>query len=129
MVLKLFSCPQKFIGLLIQQIVDIISLQHQGLDLTLQCCTGQLQFLLFGSVFIIAVFQFLFISYCKVFVLVQLIFKFGLAVDDFVFFVVSHLVSFNHELLHFPSSVVDDLLQLIDFAIEQIELILVRAFQ
>ncbi len=107
----------KLLNLFIQQIIEILSFNHQGLDLAFHRGPGQLQFFFFGSVLIITVLKFLFVPCDKILVLVQLSFEFGFAVDYFVLFIVSHLVSLDYKFLHLAGSVVDNLLEFVDLAI------------
>ncbi len=63
-------------------------------------------------------FKFLFVPSNKIFVLVQLGFEFGFAIDYLVLFVISHLVSLNYKYLHFVGSVVNNLLEFFYLAIK-----------
>lgn len=62
--------------------------------------------------------KFLLIPDDEIFIFIQLGFEFGFTVDDLVFLIVSHLISFNNKVFHFTGSVVDDLLKFIDLSVE-----------
>ena len=116
------------VDLVFQKIIEGILFSLEGFDLAFIVGFRGFELLFFGLVFDVAVFEFLFVSNCNVSVLINLSFQFGFAINDFVFFIVSHLISFDNKILHLPSSVIDDLLQLINLTIEQIELVLVSIF-
>jgi hypothetical protein len=97
--------------------------------LTFQCGSGKFQFLLFGPVLVITVLKFLFVPCDEILVFIQLGFELGFAIDDFIFFVVSHLVSLDYKLLHFPCTVVNNLLKFVDLSVQQVQLVLMGIFQ
>ena len=79
---------------------------------------GGFEFFLLSLILDVAVFKFFFVSDDEVLILVNLGFKFGLAVDYLIFLIIPHLVSFDSEMLHLSGPVVDDFLELANFSIE-----------
>ena len=125
---ELRSGPVQLLDLVFQKIIEGILFSLEGSDLAFIVGFRGFELLFFGLVFDVAVFEFLFVSNCNVSVLINLSFQFGFAINDFVFFIVSHLISFDNKILHLPSSVINYLLQLINLMVEQIELVLVSIF-
>ena len=79
---------------------------------------GGFEFFLLSLILDVAVFKFFFVSDDEVLILVNLGFKFGLAVDNLIFLIVPHLISFDSEILHLSGPIVDDFLELVNFSIE-----------
>lgn len=115
----------QLVSLALQKAVQGILFGSKCSDLAFVVGFCGFEFFFFGLVLNVTVFKFFFIPDDEVLILVDLSFEFSLAVDNFIFFIVSHLVSFNSEIFHLSGSVVNNFLKFIDFSIEEIKLILV----
>lgn len=110
--------PVQLYSLVLQEVVESIFFESECTNLAFIVGFGGFEFFLLGLVLDVAVFKFFFVSDDEVLILMDLSFKFGLAVDDLIFLIISHLVSFDGEMLHLSGPVVDDFLELADFSIE-----------
>jgi hypothetical protein len=105
-------------SLVLQEAVKSIFFRSECSYLAFVVGFGSFKFFLLSLVLNVAILEFFFVPNDKVFILMNLSFKFGLAIDNLIFLIISHLVSFNGEILHFSGSVVDNLLQFADLSIE-----------
>ncbi len=122
---ELRSGSVQLVSLALQKAVKSIFFESKCPNLTFVVSFCGFEFFFFGLVLNVTVFKFFLIPDDEVLIFMDLSFEFSLTVDNFIFFVISHLVSFDCEIFHLSGSVVNNFLKFIDFSIEEIKLILV----